>query len=354
MRFKHLSLVLILVASACTFQVDVLDTPIPPQPTSIAIVPSPATPTTLVNQDPSATPLPLPTINIPNTATNTPLPASVVNPGVSVSPIQFGPNGTYADVLDSIMAGKSKTYSVRAMKGQMMSISFHQNDESEWAYITMRIIGADDSLLCASDCQYWRDVLPTTEDYFVTVTPAADALDFMMRVAINPPGAATQSFLYENKYRNASLSYTDLFAPAFFPSAQVSKIKPELVLQFIDTQSYTGTNLNEAYFLFGSSTDPQIISTCTQSASLGGPETIVGDVTINGVSFTKSEGSGVGAGNIYEQTYYRTVHNETCYEITYFIHYGEIGNYVSGTVKEFDRAALMQKFDQILSTLVLK
>src|SRR6266498_2587693 len=104
MRFKHLSLVLILVASACTFQVDVLDTPIPPQPTSIAIVPSPATPTTLVNQDPSATPLP----------------ASVVNPGVSVSPIQFGPNGTYADVLDSIMAGKSKTYSVRAMKGQMM------------------------------------------------------------------------------------------------------------------------------------------------------------------------------------------------------------------------------------------
>ncbi len=354
MRFKRLSLILILVTSACTFQVEVLNTPTPPQPTSIAIVPSLATPTPLVEQAASATPLPSPTISIPDTATNTPLSAQVVNPGPSASPIRFGPDGTYADVLDSISAGKSKTYSVNAMKGQVMSISFHQNDESEWTYITMRIIGADDLVLCASDCQFWRGVLPRTEDYFVTVTSATDAKNFMMRVAINPPGAATQSFPYQNKYRNASLSYTDMFAPAFFPGAQVSKIKPELVLQFIDTQSYTDTNLNEAYFLFGSSTDPQIVSTCTQSASLGGPETIVGDVTINGVSFTKSEGSGVGAGNIYEQTYYRTVYNGTCYEITYFIHYGNIGNYDPGTVKEFDHAALIQKFDQILSTLVFK
>ncbi len=353
MKTKLISLFL-LFTTACTFQVDVLDTPVPPQPTSIAIVSSPATPTAPVNQDVSVTPLPLPTISIPNTATNTPLPARVVNPGVSASPIQFGPNGTYADVIDSIRAGKSKTYSVKAMKGQMMSVSIHQNEESEWTYITVLIVGADGSSLCANDCQFWRGVLPVTEDYFVTVTASADALNFMMRVAINPPGAATQSFVYENKYKNASLSYTDLFAPAFFPSAQVYKIKPELVLQFIDTQSYTGTNLNEAYFLFGSSSDPQIVSTCTQLLSFGGPETVIGEVTINGVSFTKSHASGVGAGNIYEQTYYRTVYNGTCYEITYFIHYANIGNYAPGTVKEFDHTALIQKFDQILSTLVRK
>lgn len=145
-----------------------------------------------------------------------------------------------------------------------------------------------------------------------------------------------------------------MFAPAFFVGAQVSRIQPELSLQFIDTDSYVNTNLNEAYFLFGSSTDAQIMSTCTQPLSFGGPETIVGEVTINGVTFTKSQGGGVAAGNIYEQTYYRTVHNDTCFEITYFIHYGNIGAYQPGTVHEFDHTALLQKFDQILNTLTLQ
>ena len=341
---------LLLLTTACTFQVEVLETPAPPQSTSIAVIPSPATPTSIVTSDVSVTPLPIPTVS----ATSTSLPAQVVKPAGPASRIQFSPNGTYADVIDSIPAGKSKTYSINATKGQVMSISIHQNEESEWTYITMQIIGADDSLLCVTDCQFWHGVLPATEEYFVTVTPAADALDFMMRVAINPPGAATQSFLYENMYRNASLSYTDIFAPAFFPGAQVSRIKPELVLQFIDTQSYTNTNLNEAYFLFGSSTDPQALATCTETNPSSGPEAIVGNVTINGVSFTKSQGTGVGAGNDYEVTHYRTAYNGTCYEITYFIHSGNIGNYPPGTVNEFDHAALLQKFDQILSTLLLQ
>lgn len=349
MKIRLLPLILLLTAG-CTFQVDVLDTPVPLQPTAIASVPPPATATSTISQDVSATPPSSPT----GSATNTAIPSPAVNPGSSASPIQFGPNGTYADVLDSITAGKSKTYSVRALKGQVMSISLHQNDEAEWTYITMQIIGADNSVLCADDCEFWRGILPATEEYFVTVTPAADTVNFMMRVAINPPGAATQSFVYENKYRNASFSYNDMFAPAFFPNGQVSKIQPEFVLQFIDTQAYKNTNLIEAYFLFGSSTDAQLVAACTEPASLAGPETVVGEVSINGVSFTRSEASGVGAGNIYEQTYYRAAHNGTCYEITYFVHYGNIGNYNPGTVKEFDRTALIQKFDQILSTLAFQ
>jgi hypothetical protein len=353
MKIRLLTLVALLTAG-CTFQVDVLDTPVPSQPASVATVPSPATPTSIISADVSATPPSSPTVRPANTATNTSQPAPATKPGASASPIQFAPNGTYVDILDSIMAGKSKTYSVRAMQGQVMSISFHQNDEREWAYLTMRIAGADNSVLCAADCQFWRGVLPATEEYLVTVTSAAAASTYVMRVAINPPGAATQSFLYDNKYRNASLSYDDMFAPAFFPGVPVYKIEPELRLQFIDTQSYANTNLIDAYFLFGSSTEPQLVSNCTQPVDFGGPETILGDVMINGVSFTRSEGSGVGAGNIYEQTYYRAAHNRTCYEITYFIHYGNIGNYQPGTTQEFDHSALIQKFDQILSTLVLE
>ncbi len=348
MRFNRLSLLLVLMVSACTFQVDVLDTPTA-QRTEAVIVPASSTPTSFFNTDLSATPAPTPTLA---TTTNTALPAPVGTPGMV--PIKFGPNGTYADVLDSILAGKSKMYSVNALKGQVMSVSFHQNDDAEWTYITMRIIGTDGVVLCASDCEFWRGVLPATEDYFVTVTPSTDALDFMMRVAINPPGAATQTFLYENKYRNASLSYTDMFAPTFLSRSQMYTVTPELVLQFIDSQSYANTNLIEAYFLFGSSTDEKAVSTCLEPVASGGPETLLGEVTIDGVTFTKSQGGGVGAGNIYEQTYFRAVHNATCFEITYDVHYGNIGNYEPGTTKEFDQAALIQKFDQTLSTLVLK
>jgi hypothetical protein len=240
------------------------------------------------------------------------------------------------------------------MKGQVMSVSVHQNEQTQWTYMIVTVVGEDGTRLCTADCQFWRGVLPSTQNYLVTVTASADAPDFVLRVAINPPDAATQSIVYVNIYRNALFSYTDLFAPAFFPNAQVSKIKPELALQFIDTQFYSNSNLVEAYFLFGSSTDSQIVSTCTQPVSFGAPEELVGDVTINGVSFAKSQAVGVGAGNVYEQTYYRAVHNDTCYEITYFVHYGNIGNYSPETVKEFDHDALIQRFDEILNTITFK
>lgn len=347
MRLKLLALFWIIAISACGFQVNIIETPTP-----LATIPAMS----------AFTFTPVPTSN--DLATNTALPiASAVNVSPSatvdalagsVYTIRFAPGGTYVDIPDSIRSGESKTYSVNAMKGQVMSVSFHQNEGTEWVYITMQVIGADRSVLCAGDCEFWRGVLPATQTYFVTVTPSGDATDFMMRVAIDPPGASTQTFLYENSYRNASLSYTDLFAPAFFPGAPMYRIEPELRLRYIDTQSYANTNLMEAYLLFGSSADPQIVSTCTEPVILDAGETVTGNVMINGVSFTKTESGGVGAGNIYEQTHYRAAHNGTCFEITWFIHYANIGNYVPGTATEFDREALLQRFDQVLSTLTLE
>ena len=82
---------------------------------------------------------------------------------------------------------------------------------------------------------------------------------------------------------------------------------------------------------------------------------MIDEVNINGVKFVHSQGGGVAAGNIYEQTYYRTAYQDVCYEVTFYIHYGNIGNYAPDSgVKEFDRAALMQKFESILSTLIIK
>ena len=237
-----------------------------------------------------------------------------------------------------------------------MSVSILPEKSELQATFQLEIKGQNGVVLCPLkdySCTFWRGTLPATQEYFITITPQVPAV-FSMRIAINPPGSANQYFDYADPQGKFTLSYSDEFAPAQFIGAEVYKFPPQLVLQYIDTQQYVPTNLSEAYFLLGSSDDPQQVSMCTQPISFGGPEEIVDEVTINTVNFTKSQGGGVAAGNIYEQIYYRTLYNGTCYEITYFIHYGNIGAYAPDTVKEFDRTTLLQKFDQTLSTLIFK
>lgn len=345
-------LLLLLFSAACTYQVQVIT----PEPaTSLGgLATQPAT----IPPVETSTPIIVPSstaVNVLPTFTSTALPPPVAG----VYPIKFNPNGTYVDVVDNILSGASKTYSISALKGQIMSISIHQDAEGDWVYIPMQITGADGTVLCPpitnAECTFWRGTLPATQNYFVKITPANDALNFTLRVAINPPGAATQSFQYKSAKQNATFSYTDDFAPVRFPGPQVYKVEPEIALELVDSNFYVNTNLIEAYLLFGSTNDSNTVATCTQPVSFGGTENIVGDVNINGVKFVRSEGSGVGAGNIYEQIYHRAVNNGYCNEVTFYIHYANIGNYSSDSgVKEFNRDALMQRFESVLSTLVIK
>jgi len=322
------------------------------------------TPTNAVTNDaqlavvsPTVTSIPFNTVRpsaIPPTLTSIPqLPSGQANR------IQFAPNGTYADVADSIAAGSGKTYTVNAMKGQIMSISIlPQVPEGGWGYIPIQIRGADGIVLCPTnpnlECKFWRGVLPSTQDYFLTLTPVGDAVNFLLRVAINPPGKDTQYFQYTNPASGVSLTYTDYFAPGDSPYGNY-KTSPELALHLIDSDLYDRTNLSEAYLLVSSTSDPHITATCTEpNPSSGGPEQILGNEVINGRTFLHSETSDAGAGNYYEQIIYRTVNKETCYEVIYFIHYSNVGNYAPGTVTEFDEGALLKKMDDIFATFSIK
>lgn len=345
MRYRFLFLILVISLSACSFQVDVV-TP----PTSSTVPPAASPALTL----PADTPASLPTL------TFTPaIPPTSLQESAGVYPIHFAPNGTYVDILDSLVAGASKTYSVNALQGQIMSVSIRVDPNSGWTVVPLKIVGADGEVLCPTQennsCYFWRGVLPATQDYFVTLSPDVDVTDFMLRVAIDPPGTSSQSFPYRSIDSVMFFNYTDEFAPVQFQAMYVTKLTPEVVLRFIDTKSLDHTNLSEAYFLLGSSFDPAVVANCTRPGFAGGPETITGEVNIDGFPFTRSETSGVGAGNLYEQTFYRIAYQGTCYEITFYIHSTNIGNYpADSSVKEFDRAALIQKFEAILSTLIIK
>jgi hypothetical protein len=255
--------------------------------------------------------------------------------------------------------GTSKTYSIAALKGQIMSLSIHQGPTENWTVIPMKVVGADGAILCplktSEACYFWRGVLPAAQTYLVTLAPDITVSNFTLRVAIDPPGTTTQSFMYSSSDQNFTLQYSDEFAPFRLDQEPVAKIPPELALQFIDSSYYVNTNLIEAYFAYGMTTDSTIVANCTQPLAMGGPETIIDHVTLSGVDFVHSEGVGVGAGNLYDAIYYRTFHNNACYEITLFMHSGNIGNYdPSLGIKEFNRDALMQRFESVLSTLVIK
>ena len=351
MRYRFLLIILFVSLTACTYQVQVIT----PEPSASLDGVATQSPTLLPVETSTSTPFPPPTtLSVLPTITSTVLPQI---PGVY--PIKFSPNGIYVDVVDSILSGASKTYSIAALKGQIMSVSIHQGSEGDWVYIPIQITGADGTVLCPllanTECTFWRGALPATQNYFVKITPVNDALNFTLRVAINPPGVATQTFQYASVKQNATFSYTDEFAPARFPEAHLQKIAPEFALQFINTQFYVNTNLSEAYLSFGTSSDASIVAGCTQTSTNAENENIVGNVNINGINFTQSESDGVAAGNIYQQIFYRAANQGECYEITFFTHSGNIGNYPAGSgIKEFDHVALTQKFEAILSTLVIK
>lgn len=345
MRSRLFIFLLAISLSACTYQVQIV-TPVP------SVLDTATDPVTLPSVE-TFTPTPSPTeISVLPTFTSTALPQVA-----GVYPIKFSPNATYIDVTDSILAGASKTYSVSASKGQVMSISIYQGWQGDWVYVPMQITGADGTVLCPqipnTECEFWRGALPATQDYFVKVMPVNDIIDFTLRVVIPPLSANKQTFLYQSDH--VSLTYNDDFAPVRFPGIQVYKAEPELALELIDSQFYVNTNLIEAYLLFGSTNESSTVTSCIEPVSLGGPENVVGDVNINGIKFVRSEGAGVGAGNIYQQIYHRAVINGYCYEITFYIHYANVGNYAPDAgIKEFDHAAVMQRFEGILSTLVIK
>lgn len=291
------------------------------------------------------------------TATSVPVQQPASNQPV---PILFDVNGTYKDVVDSIPVGSSKTYSFNASKGQITSISaFPQLPDGGWGYLHLQIVGADGTLLCPqapdTECSFWRGALPSSQNYFVTVTPEGDSVNFTLRVAINPPGKNTQLFQYNNPSTGLSLTYSDMFIPAVPPFGNY-KTQPQLALQLIDSATFYKTNLGQAYLLVSSSNDPQVVATCTEPGQATGElEQVIGNEVINGYTFVHSSGDGAGAGNIYQQDIYRTVNKNVCYEVIYYLHSSQVGNFPADSgITEFDRNAVIQKFYSVFSTFSIK
>lgn len=319
-------------------------------------VESAAEPAQVIPPTPTVAPSPTSTAIPPTVALTEGFPTFTPPTAEAGQPIEirFPVNGTYVDVNDNIVAGGSKTYSLNAMQGQVMSVSVLPQ-ASAASTVSMQIKGADGSTLCPKSadeqCLFWRGMLPASQDYFITLTPDGEGLQYVMRVAINPLNMGFQYFEFKSP-TGLSLTYPDTFAPAL-PVQGNYKTDPALTLQLIESDLYEKTNLSEVYLMFSSSTDSKVVSTCTEPNPNGGggPEFSAGEKTVNGLTFVHSTAEGAGAGNYYQQEIFRTVYNNACNEVIFYIHYTNAGNYTPGTVTEFNRDAVMRNLEAVLSMI---
>lgn len=308
-----------------------------PTETAVPTLPFPdpsqtPSPTTLVPIIPSLTPLPLPEIVSPSNV------------------IEFPIGGTYEDIQGSVSSGENKTYRLGAAQGQVMSVSVFGG------FFPIQIKGRDGTILCPianKECFFWRGTLPISQDYYITINGAGDQTKYTLRVAINPPGQDVQYFNYKNTATGLSLRYPDTFAPVT-PVPGNYKTEPELALRFIDTQAYEKTNLSEAYLFVSSTYNSSIVATCTDpNQNGGGPEQSVNTQGVNGYTFVHTSSDGAGAGNFYQQEIYRMVNRGVCYEVIYYFHSTNVGNYTPGTVTEFDRNSIFQQLYGVFSTFTI-
>ena len=110
---------------------------------------------------------------------------------------------------------------------------------------------------------------------------------------------------------------------------------------------FQGTNLSEAGVFVGATSTPNIVDNCLQPAAASN-EATSSVTTFNGTIWNVYRSTGAAAGNIYDETAYRTVHGKYCFEVVELLHSGTIANYPAGSVTQFD----MAKFSDILESIV--
>lgn len=94
------------------------------------------------------------------------------------------------------------------------------------------------------------------------------------------------------------------------------------------------------------------MSACSASPYLSDP--VIAQALYEGdTTYSVALSSGAGAGNFYEEAVYARLGDKGCVAVRYVIHSTNIGNYDPGTVRKFDKEALLKEFDGVRRSLTL-
>ncbi len=110
-------------------------------------------------------------------------------------------------------------------------------------------------------------------------------------------------------------------------------------------------------FVDGYATISSSKSKNTEARCYATPDVATGTFTdvinANGLAFKRINATDPGAGNIYTSRIYRTLFNNTCYEVALTVRTANIGNFDEGTVVEFDKEQAFSILENIRKTFSL-
>lgn len=136
-----------------------------------------------------------------------------------------------------------------------------------------------------------------------------------------------------------------------FQNTSVSAAKPIAGVKFTIPETHaTGTNLSADSFV--SIEQLPRAKSCTGDIYLAA-NVLARSVSDNGVTYSVATSTEGAAGNRYEEMVFAIAGSKPCTAVRYHVHSTAIENYPAGSVREFDRAALIAAFDQIRTSLVL-
>jgi hypothetical protein len=135
------------------------------------------------------------------------------------------------------------------------------------------------------------------------------------------------------------------YAAELSPSLVISGVKFR-----VPAATAAGTNLSRDSFI--SVEHIQNVMACSADMFFDGTHETL-EVMDQGVTYSVATSSDAGAGNRYEETVYTFPGTSPCIGVRYMVHSSAIQNYDPGTVREFDRVALIAEFDAIRRTLRL-
>lgn len=141
----------------------------------------------------------------------------------------------------------------------------------------------------------------------------------------------------------------DTYAYTAFEGKPISGVKfsvPASVLEGTNLSNDSGVSVESLPRAQNCTADIYLLADVKASAMMMGSTT-----------YSVATTSDAGAGNVYEETVYAIAGSKPCVAVRYFIHSMNIGNFPTegeeGSVREFDRAALIRQFDSIRDALVL-